>query len=69
MKFLNLLFVLALVFSFASCGGAEKAEETTTEDSTKVEEVTPAPAAEEAPADSTKTEEKKEEKKDEKKAH
>ena len=38
----NLLFGTLVVLStiLASCGGAEKAEETTTEDSTKVETTT-----------------------------
>ena len=64
MKFLNLLFVLAFVFSLASCGGAEKAPEAEAKaDSTKTE----AAPAEAAPADSTKTEEKAETKKEEKK--
>jgi hypothetical protein len=61
MKFLNLLFVLAFVFSMASCGGAaESTEAPKTEEAPKEEAPKEEVKAEEAPAaDTTKKAEEK----------
>jgi hypothetical protein len=61
MKFLNLLFVLAFVFSLASCG-SQPAAEAPKEEAPKVEEAPKqeeAPKTEEAPKEGEKKEEKK----------
>jgi hypothetical protein len=66
MKFLNLLFVLAIMFSFAACETKPAGEEGDKKDSTTVEQ--PAPTAPETTVADTTKKEGSEEKKDEKKA-
>lgn len=65
MKFLNLLFVLAFVFSMSSCGGEQPAntDAPKTEEPAKEEVKAEEPAKEEVKAEEPKTEEAPAEKK------